>query len=34
MSAVGDDYEARLWTFLLTRNSHLSTLMKRERAEA
>jgi glutathione S-transferase len=27
-TAVGADYDDRLWTFLLARNSHLSTLMQ------
>lgn len=31
-AAVGEDYETRLWMFLLARNSHISSLMKRERA--
>lgn len=29
-AAVGEDYETRLWAFLLARNSHISSLMKRE----
>jgi glutathione S-transferase len=31
-SAVGADYDARLWNFLLARNSHLSRLMRAKAA--